>query len=331
MVHLAPVSLNLVVIKFLTLYLLAHVLAAQCPTLTPFTPPEKITTTDRAYRFDSGYVAVINEMRVDSDGSPLAYHPLNLGTTHLCNGLDPVINGNRVSDKRRATSPCFAAVEKAIQVEWDPVRSPEFFIYGFVAPSTGRNWGGPSGGKSIPIQGAADPAPGFFISTTASQVPGAAGLPESRRYLNADAIPYVVVPAKLVTGGSLRHGGLAWVWNPAKGHTSPAVVGDVQSAFGEGSVALAQLVESGQLNPLSPALLKSTGPVPAPYVRANGKVSVSLNPKGPLVFVYFDGGPAPALPDYESKTLGTAVDHVLARFGGADGLKQCLAPKVKAP
>jgi hypothetical protein len=316
--------------RFLTLCLLARTLAAQCPNLTPFTPPEKITATDRAYRFEGGYVAVIGEMRVDSDGSPVAYHPLNLGTTHLCNGLDPVIDGKRVRDKKRG-SPCFAAVEKAIQAKWDPAGSPEFFIYGFVAPTTGPKWGGPSGGKPIPVQGASDPAPGFFISTTARQVPGAAALPESQRYLNADAIPYVVVPTSLVTTGPLRRGGLAWVWNTAKGHTAPAVMGDVQSAFGEGSAALAQLVESGQLSPLSPALLNGTGPVPAPYVRSGGKVKLSLNPKGPLVFVYFDGVPAPALPDYRPATLVAAVDLVLARFGGAEGLKTCLAAKVTTP
>jgi hypothetical protein len=309
---------------------LVRALAAQCPALTPFAPPEKITATDRAYRFEGGYVAVIGEMRVDSDGSPVAYHPLNLGTTHLCNGLDPVIDGKRERSKKR-DSPCFGAVEKAMQAKWDPAGSPEFFIYGFVAPTTGAKWGGPSGGKPIPVQGAGDPAPGFFISTTARQVPGAAALPESQRYLNADAIPYVVVPTSLVTGGPLRRGGLAWVWNTAKDQTAPAVMGDVQSAFGEGSVALAQLVESGQLNPLTPTMLTGTGPVPAPYVRSGGKVKLSLNPKGPLVFVYFDGAPTPALGDYRPGTLGAAVDRVLARFGGAAGLKACLAAKVKTP
>lgn len=316
--------------RLLLLCLLARTSAAQCPELTSFIPPEKIKATDRAYRFEGGYVAVIGEMRVDSDGSPFAYHPLNLGTTHLCNGLDPVIDGKRVSDKKRG-SPCFTAVENAMQAKWDPASSPEFFIYGFVAPTTGPKWGGASGGKPIPVQSANDPAPGFFISTTAGQVPGAATLRESQRYLNADAIPYVVVPKNLVTGGSLRRGGLAWVWNTAKGHTAPAVMGDVQLAFGEGSVALAQLVESGQLSPLSIAMLNGTGPVPPPYLRTNGKVKVSLNPKGPLVFVYFDGAPAPALRDYLPETLGAAVDRVLARFGGAEGLKQCLAPKVRTP
>jgi hypothetical protein len=58
---------------------------------------------------------------------------------------------------------------------------------------------------------------------------------------------------------------------------------------------------------------------------------VSRNPKGPLVFVYFDGAPSPALPDYRLGTLGAAVDRVLARFGDAEGLKACLAPNVKTP
>jgi hypothetical protein len=34
-----------------------------------------------------------------------------------------------------------------------------------------------------------------------------------------------------------------------------------------------------------------------------------------------------ALPDYRPGTLGTAVDRILARFGGAGGLKACLAPQ----
>jgi hypothetical protein len=38
-----------------------------------------------------------------------------------------------------------------------------------------------------------------------------------------------------------------------------------------------------------------------------------------------------ALPDYRPGTLGTAVDRILARFGGAEALKPCLAPKVKTP
>jgi hypothetical protein len=314
---------------FLILCVIARVASAQCPALTPFTPPAKITATDRAFRFEGGFVAVIREMRVDSDGSPVAYHPRNIGTTHLCNGLDPVIDGKRVTDKGRATSPCFAVVQKAIEAEWDPARSPEFFIYGFVA--SGPKWGGASAGKPIPVQGSGDPAPGFFISTTARQVPGAAELPESQRYLNADLIPYVVVPRKLVTNGPLRPGGLAWVWNPGKGHTAPAVMGDVQSAFGEGSVALAQLVESGKLDPLSPAVLGGAGPVPAPYVRSGGKVKLARNPRGPLVFVYFDGEPSPKLADYRPATLGAAVDRVLARFGGAEAFQACLAPLVKAP
>jgi hypothetical protein len=316
--------------RFLLLCLAARTLAGQCPALTPFTPPAKITATDRAYRFDGGYVAVIGEMRVDSDGSPVAYHPQNTGTTHLCNGLDPVIDGRRVTDKGRG-SPCFDAVAKAIKANWDPATSPEFFIYGFVAATSGMKWGGASGGRPIPLQQAGDPAPGFFISTTASQVPGAARLPEAQRYLNADAIPYVVVPGTLVSRGPLRRGGLAWVWNPGKDHVAPAVAGDVQSAFGEGSVALAQLLDTGRLTPLTPDMLTGTGAVPAPYVRSGGRVRVSLNPRGPLVFVYFDGAPAPALADYRPETLNAAVDRVLAKFGGVDAFKACLAPKLKAP
>src|ERR1035437_5038450 len=170
-------------IRFLTLCLLARILAAQCPNLTAFTPPEKIQSTDRAYRFEGGYVAAIGEMCVDSDGSPVAYHPLNLGTTHLCNGLDPVIDGKRVRDKKRATSPCFAAVEKAIQAKWDPARSPEFFIYGFVAPTTGAKGGGPARRQANSGAGRKRPRARFFHLH--HRPPGAG----SRRLARVPALP----------------------------------------------------------------------------------------------------------------------------------------------
>jgi hypothetical protein len=200
--------------RFLTLCLLARTLAAQCPNLTPFTPPEKITATDRAYRFEGGYVAVIGEMRVDSDGSPVAYHPLNSGTTHLCNGLDPVIDGKRVRDKKRG-SPCFAAVERR------PYRPSGILPAVLSSSSTASSPPPPVLGGAVRRQansrGARATRARFFISTTARQVPGAAALPESQRYLNADAIPYVVVPTSL--GPPARCGAAVWPgWNTAKGH-----------------------------------------------------------------------------------------------------------------
>jgi hypothetical protein len=114
---------------------LVRALAAQCPALTPFAPPEKITATDRAYRFEGGYVAVIGEMRVDSDGSPVAYHPLNLGTTHLCNGLDPVIDGKRERSKKR-DSPCFGDAG-----EVGPCRQSRVFHLRFRCAHHGRQVG----------------------------------------------------------------------------------------------------------------------------------------------------------------------------------------------
>src|SRR4051812_25680315 len=82
---------------------------ASCPTFAPEPSILKIDPRDQVFRFDGGYVALVNELRLDTDGSPIAYHPQNRGTTHLCNGLDPIIAGKRITDKS-PSSPCFAAV-----------------------------------------------------------------------------------------------------------------------------------------------------------------------------------------------------------------------------
>ena len=140
-----------------------------CPAFTPDDSVHKISPQDRVFRFDGGYVAIVNEIRLDTDGSPVAYHPENKGTTHLCNGLDPIVDGKRNTDKGRG-SPCFAAVDAAIKAGWRRSESPSFCIYGFYAPGSRRPyagcdaWGGEFGKGEIPRQGPTDPAPGFFVS-----------------------------------------------------------------------------------------------------------------------------------------------------------------------
>jgi len=164
-----------------------------CPVFTPDEGIARITPKDRIFRFEGGYVAVVNEVRLDTDGSPVAYHPLNKGTTNLCNGLDPIIDEKRISDKK-AGSPCFAAVRAAIDAGWRRETSPGFCVYGFYAPGTNSKdlkcnaWGGTFGTGEIPRQGQDDPAPGFFVSITAARNPGRAPEDSQRRYLGPNAL-----------------------------------------------------------------------------------------------------------------------------------------------
>ncbi len=302
-----------------------------CPVFTADDTISKISPKDRIFRFEGGYLAIVTELRLDTDGSPVAYHPANKGTTHLCNGLDPIIEGKRITDKS-SSSPCFAAVRAAIDAQWHRTASPGFCIYGFLAPgnkAAGVNcdaWGGSFGTGEIPLQGANEPAPGFFISTTSTTNPGVFTGDTQARYLNSDATPYAVIPSTLVRRGLLpKKGGIAWAWNPKTGRTASAVFGDTQSKFGEISIAFAQKLEKGEIRAISPSALSGNGEIPWPYgKRRTGEVRLMHSPSAPVALLYFSQPPAPELPSFDPQNLETAAAALLQRTGGPDRMQSCL-------
>jgi hypothetical protein len=89
------------------------------------------------------------------------------------------------------------------------------------------------------VQGPNDPAPGFYVSTTALIDP-AYPSGDPRRYVDSEQVPYLSVPPELIHGMGVRKGDLAAVYY--KGTICFAVVADVgpHGEIGEGSVALAQ-------------------------------------------------------------------------------------------
>ena len=109
----------------------------------------------------------------------------------------------------------------------------------------GNWWGvvtddGSAGGTPI-VQGAHDPAPGFFVSAT-SLVDRSRPLHDPRRYVDSETIPYLSLPRALMPlGRSFAHlGDVALVaYNSA---SSPAILADVgpPGRIGEGSIALAR-------------------------------------------------------------------------------------------
>ncbi len=303
-----------------------------CPTFAPDVTVGKISPRDRIFRFDGGYVAAVNELRLDTDGSPIAYHPRNKGTTHLCNGADPIVDGKRITGKG-AGSPCFAAVRAAIEADWRRTESPAFCIYGFFAPGTYSTalkcnaWGGAFGKGEIPRQGSGDIAPGFFISTTSAHNPGRTGEASQATYLDSDRTPYAVIPSALVKNKSLPRTGVAWAWNPRSNRTAAAVFGDQQSKFGEISVAFAQQLEKGRIDAISPSSLTGESAIPWPYgKKPTGEVRLTASPSGPVVLVYFSQPPAPALAAYDPETIQRAVETLLERFGGPGRMESCLKP-----
>lgn len=87
------------------------------------------------------------------------------------------------------------------------------------------------------IQGMDDPAPGYYVSTTALQN-HSKGLTDPRRYVDSEAIPYIAIPPELHHVG-VKLGDLCVVQFGSK--RCGAVVADVgpRGVFGEGSIALA--------------------------------------------------------------------------------------------
>ena len=91
------------------------------------------------------------------------------------------------------------------------------------------------------VQGAADPAPGYFVSTTALYDRTNTNPRDPRRYVDAEKIPYVVLHPKALRYAKL--GDFATVINLKNQKVSAAIVADESAPnlpVGEASIALAE-------------------------------------------------------------------------------------------
>lgn len=97
-----------------------------------------------------------------------------------------------------------------------------------------------SSGRPV-LQLNSDPAPGFYVSTTALYDPDNPNPRDPRRYVDASTVPYVVLHPKALNFARL--GDFATVVNLQNGRISAAIVADVSAPnlpIGEGSIALAR-------------------------------------------------------------------------------------------
>lgn len=105
----------------------------------------------------------------------------------------------------------------------------------------GRWWGLATDARGEPlVQRPGDPAPGYYVSTTAlidARFP--AGDP--RRYVDSERVPFIAVPPQL-RGEGVKLGDLVAVRNERTGATVWAVVADIgpRDHLGEGSIRLAE-------------------------------------------------------------------------------------------
>jgi glycosyl hydrolase group 75 (putative chitosanase) len=143
-------------------------------------------------------------MTIDADGAPRAYHPAIKGRpSGSPPGLDDLRNAGRPG-------------------HW----------FGIVTDTHGRPV----------VQGARDPAPGFYISATSLTNKGHTRDDDPRRYIDASAVPYIVLPPAALHAGQARLGDIAAVFNRRNERVAFAIFADIgpKLHIGEGSIALAE-------------------------------------------------------------------------------------------
>ncbi|MDX9975683.1 MAG: glycoside hydrolase family 75 protein, partial [FCB group bacterium] len=169
----------------------------------------------------------VSQMHVNIDGAPDAYHPDDIGTCHICNGIGVGAGG-----------------------QWKANCLPEFNTAkaeGFEGPTRIKWFGmatedGKPFGKPV-IQTDGDPNPGYFVSTTALQQPGLnSKTPQAQ--LNSNEVPFIVIPVKWNRSSEpgVKLGDFAAVLRLSNEKMAYAIVGDTgpNAKLGEGSVALHQ-------------------------------------------------------------------------------------------
>jgi hypothetical protein len=99
---------------------------------------------------------------------------------------------------------------------------------------------GMQGGNPV-IQDSLDPAPGYYVSMTAL-IARSSPEDDPNRYVNAETVPYIVLPQEVSSTSNICLGDLALVLNTQNGRQCWAIFADAgpRGHLGEGSVALAQ-------------------------------------------------------------------------------------------
>src|SRR4051794_37406986 len=143
-------------------------------------------------------------MSIDADGAPRAYHPPLSGRPGGAPpGLDDLRNAGRPGN-------------------W----------FGVVTDAHGQPF----------IQRKNDPAPGFHVSATSLVQRGTFEARDPRRYVDASAIPFFVLPGPALHAGNARLGDFGAVWNRRTNKLAFAIFADIgpSTRIGEGSIALAR-------------------------------------------------------------------------------------------
>ena len=206
-----------------------------------------------ARQFSDGSIAVRAPLAVNPDGGAASYTVGNHGFTYIANGLALWRDGRRQtcdSDCMRAFRDAEAAGFAAgtaefcvFAMEVEPLSAGQATTPCSSGTVIGNGKGRPRLGPELATIGGGSIRP--YVSTTSLRH-RVGGEPAA---LDAESLPIVVTPRRDLLGH------VVWVGGPGRRATF-AVVGDVGPAFGEGSIALHQLLRTGSVTPQAP------GPIP---------------------------------------------------------------------
>jgi hypothetical protein len=180
--------------------------------------------SNNAWRLDDALVYSTHRLNVDADGAPESYRMDGKGLSDICDGLDVINNGKRISARDYGYAKCHLA--------WNAARDSKDYrnvhIYGFLTDKFG----------APVIQGAGDPQHGnAYISTTSVTI-GDAPPGTQRHYVDAMSIPYLVLPGDFRRNQGVRDAAVAAVYRPKTDAVAFAVFGDTGGSLDEASVRL---------------------------------------------------------------------------------------------
>lgn len=210
------------------------------------TPDGKDVTTAQTRVFADGSIAVRARLAVNPDGGAASYTEGDHGFTYIANGLN--CDGDGCSKQ-------FHDAEKAHFAKG----TPELCVYAFeVEPYEaggalqsckkdrfiiGNGKGKPKLGAELDTAAGGKIRPYISMTSMKHLVDGKA------QYLDSESIPIAVTPNTALLGKA--------VWVAGDGYRSSwALIGDSGPAFGEGSIALHQLLRQGVV------IAQKPGPIP---------------------------------------------------------------------
>jgi hypothetical protein len=266
---------------------------AQCPRDMPVAKHGRNT----AYAVDGALVYSSPILKVDADGAPNSYRVDGRGLSYTCDGVLAVEDGVRVTpDKfpKEWQSKCRAAWAAANETKaWTGVD-----IFGFLKD--------PSGAPII--QGDGDPLPGeAYITTTTVEVKTA---PEGtqRRFVDAAAIPFIVLPGAFRSKQKVQDAALAAIWRPKTETLAYAIFADTGGALDEASVRLHEDLKG------------------KPYMKMGADLRAKRNIDDAVVIVVFPTQTSTPQLDPEAWRADIAAkgETALMAWGGPEKLKACM-------